>query len=66
VTTDKSNIDSQKERYIVDEEHFKATVDVDLSGNFYGWVFASKGKMQILAPEWVSEEFQGIVNAYVK
>ena len=51
---------------IVDEEHFKATVDVDLSGNFYGWVFASKGKMQILAPEWVSEEFQGIVNAYVK
>ena len=51
---------------IVDEEHFKATVDVDLSGNFYGWVFASKGKMQILAPEWASEEFQGIVNAYVK
>ena len=51
---------------IVDEEHFKATVDVDLSGNFYGWVFASKGKMRIIAPETVKDEFQSIVDAYVQ
>ena len=51
---------------IVDEEHFKAIVDVDLSGNFYGWVFASKGKMQIVTPERVKDEFQRIVDAYVQ
>ncbi len=47
----------------VDEAHFKAIVDVDLSGNFYGWVFASKGKMRIIAPERVKDEFQSIVDA---
>lgn len=51
---------------IVDEEHFKAIVDVDLSGNFFGWVFASKGKMQIITPERVKDEFQAIVSAYVQ
>jgi predicted DNA-binding transcriptional regulator YafY len=51
---------------IVGEEHFKAIVDVELSGNFYGWVFASKGRMQIVAPERVKNEFQGIVDAYVQ
>ena len=51
---------------IVDEAHFKAIVDVDLSGNFYGWVFASKGKMRIIAPERVKDEFQSIVDAYVQ
>ena len=50
----------------VDEAHFKAIVDVDLSGNFYGWVFASKGKMRIIAPERVKDEFQSIVDAYVQ
>ena len=51
---------------IVDSEHFKAIVDVNLSGNFYGWVFASNGKMRIWAPEWVREEFKDIINAYNK
>ena len=51
---------------IVDEAHFKAIVDVDLSGNFYGWVFASKGKMQIITPERVKDEFQRIVDTYVQ
>ena len=50
----------------VDEAHFKAIVDVDLSGNFYGWVFASKGKMQILTPDRARDEFQGIVDKYVQ
>ena len=61
---DKFGIDVKTE--IVDDEHFKAIVDVNLSGNFYGWVFASKGKMQILAPDWVRENFQGIINTYDK
>lgn len=51
---------------IVDETHFKVIVDVDLSGNFFGWVFASKGKMQIITPERVKDEFQRIVDAYVQ
>lgn len=61
---DKFGIDVNTE--IVDDEHFKAIVDVNLSGNFYGWVFASKGKMKILTPEWVKSEFQEIVNSYAK
>ena len=61
---DKFGIDVKTE--IVDKDHFKATVDVNLSGNFYGWVFASRGKMEILAPEWVKSEFQDAVNIYAK
>ena len=51
---------------IVDDEHFKAIVGVNLSGNFYGWVLASKGKMQILTPDRARDEFQGIVDKYVQ
>ena len=59
---DKFGSDAKTE--IVDEGHFKVTVDVNLSGNFYGWVFASQGAMRILTPEWAKEAFQGIINAY--
>ena len=51
---------------IVDESHFKTIVDIELSGNFYGWVFASKGKMQILAPDRARDEFQDIVDKYIQ
>lgn len=61
---DKFGMDVKTE--IVDNEHFKANVDVNLSGNFYGWVFASKGKMQILAPDRARDEFQGIVDKYIQ
>ncbi len=61
---DKFGIDVKTE--IVDNDHFKAIVDVNLSGNFYGWVFASRGKMEILVPEWVKSEFQDAVNIYAK
>ncbi len=36
---------------VVDRAHFKVTAAVALSSNFYGWVFASGGKMKILSPE---------------
>ncbi len=51
---------------IVDDGHFKAVVKVKLSDNFYGWVFASGGSMQITSPAWVREEFYGIVNTYAQ
>lgn len=36
---------------IVDANHFSALVTVDLSSSFYGWVFASAGKMKITEPQ---------------
>ncbi len=60
---DKFGTDFQSE--IVDEEHFKATVEVALSGTFYGWVFASKGAMKIVAPEEVLLEFNDIMSLYL-
>ena len=49
---------------IVDEDHFKVITEVSLSGNFFGWVFASCGAMKILAPANAVDEFQEIVQKY--
>ena len=49
---------------IMDEDHFKAEVIVDLSGNFYGWVFASAGKMKILEPQEAVDEFRTVMNNF--
>ncbi|MCD8048573.1 MAG: WYL domain-containing protein [Clostridia bacterium] len=49
---------------IVDDEHFTVTVPVDLSGIFYGWVFASCGKMKILSPAQAVDGFNEIVERY--
>lgn len=35
----------------VDEDHFSVEATVNLSSNFYGWVFASAEKMKITAPQ---------------
>ena len=48
----------------VDSEHFKATVNVELSGTFYGWVFASMGAMKILSPKEAINRFHEIVSDY--
>lgn len=49
---------------IVDENHFKVTVTVALSNNFYGWVFASAGKIQILSPPEAIAEFRQLLSHY--
>lgn len=49
---------------IVDADHFKVKTEVSLSGNFYGWVFASSGAMKILAPDNAVTEFKEIVQKY--
>lgn len=49
---------------IVDKEHLKVTATMALSNNFYGWVFASGGKMRILGPEKVREQFQAILDNF--
>jgi len=49
---------------IVDAEHFKVTVVVALSNNFYGWVFASGGNIQILSPPEAIAEFRQLLSHY--
>ena len=49
---------------VVDQEHFKAIVNVELSGTFYGWVFASMGAMKILSPQEALDAFEKALTQY--
>ena len=49
---------------IMDSEHFKVCTTVELSTNFYGWIFASKGKIQLLHPQKAVDEFYSIIRHY--
>lgn len=49
---------------IVDGEHFKVTVTVALSNNFYGWVFASAGNIKILSPPEAITGFRQLLSHY--
>ncbi len=51
---------------VVDDDHFTVTVPVNLSNIFYGWVFSSAGKMKILFPQKVIDEFDVIMEQYLK
>ncbi len=50
---------------IVDDRHFKVTVTVGLSNNFYIWVFASAGNIKILSPPAAIREFQQLLSQYL-
>ena len=50
---------------IVDEAHFVAKAKVDLSGTFYGWVFASAGRMKIIGPQEALDGFKNTLNGYI-
>lgn len=39
------------------DDQFTAKVEVQLSPTFYAWVFQFAGKMRIIAPEWVCDEY---------
>ena len=49
---------------IVDENHFTVGATVNLSSNFYGWVFASAGKMKITAPQEAVEGFRRMLESF--
>ena len=49
---------------VIDEEHFKITATIALSNNFFGWVFASGGRMQIVSPPEAAEQFNSILKKY--
>lgn len=45
---------------VLDEEHFKVTVEVSASPTFYGWVFQFAGNMSILSPQNIQDEYKRI------
>ena len=49
---------------VVDGTHFKVITTVDLSNNFYGWVFASAGKIKILSPAEAINGFNTLIECY--
>ena len=49
---------------IVDKNHFTVEATVDLSSNFYGWVFASGGEMKITAPQEAVDGFQRMLESF--
>ena len=49
------------ETKLYDMFHFKVTETVELSNNFYGWVFASCGKIKIPSPDGAIAEFQKLM-----
>ena len=44
-----------------DMNSFRVITDVAASPTFYGWVFGFSGKIQILGPENVKEEYKKMV-----
>ena len=46
---------------IADDSHFIAETVVELSSNFYGWIFASGGKMSILSPNEAIDGFKSML-----
>ena len=51
------NFGADTETEAIDEEHFKATVSVCTSTTFYRWVFGFNGKIKILSPNNIKEEY---------
>lgn len=49
---------------IADDSHFIAETVVELSSNFYGWIFASGGKMRILSPDEAVDGFKDMLECY--
>ncbi len=50
----------------VDTDHFSVQVTVNLSSNFYGWVFASAGKMKIMGPREAVEGFRKMLEIFTE
>jgi len=44
-----------------EDDSFTANVEVQLSPTFWGWLFQFTGQMRITAPEWVCDEYMGML-----
>ena len=49
---------SDFETVVVDDEHFKATVSVCTSTTFYSWVFGFNGKIKIMGPVQIVDDYK--------
>ena len=49
---------SDFETIVVDGEHFKATVSVCTSTTFYSWVFGFNGKIKIMGPVQIVDDYK--------
>lgn len=49
---------------LADEEHFTVCATVSLSDVFFGWVFASGGKMRIISPPYAVEKFNELIEKF--
>lgn len=47
-----------------DEKHFTAVVDVVVSNQFFGWITALGGKVQIEGPQWVVDSFAELLGQF--
>lgn len=52
------NFGADVETESVDDEHFKAAVTVCASVTFYRWVFGFNGKIKIIGPQRVTDEYK--------
>lgn len=50
----------------VDEGHFKATVTADISPTFFGWVLGYGGKIKIISPKNVVDDYEKTAGLCVK
>lgn len=48
-----------------DAEHFIASIEVNPSGTFYGWVFLFMGRIRILSPQTCMEEMARIARQFL-
>ena len=55
------NFGTDFEYEVIDDDHFKATVNACTSSTFYRWVFGFIGKIRILAPQNVLAEYKDML-----
>lgn len=53
---------SDFETVAVDDEHFKATVNVCASTTFYSWIFGFNGKIEIVGPQEVTSTYKEMLH----
>ena len=49
-----------------DAEHFRITVSVAVSKQFFGWVMALDGGVRIVGPDWVRDEMRELIQKLAK
>ena len=64
----KGELENWRKGNNINEKHLDyrcyTTVDVELSGNFFGWVVASGGLMKIVGPKEVVDKFEDTLKPY--